>query len=91
MLIKALLKGTQLKTCLDIVWENVLSPKLKVVELGAATGRMYTRVIPLLNSQPTTQLDYTATDIDVTKLSGGPASKLEALGAKVCMPMKSID
>ena len=84
MLLKALLRGPHLKNCLDIVWENIPSPKLKIVELGATLGRLYTKVVPLLNSQPTTQLDYTVADVDVEKLSSA-AEKLESFGAKVTM------
>ena len=82
MLLKALLKGPHLKHCLDIIWENVSSPKIKIIEVGTATGQLYTQVIPLMNSQPTTQLDYTSTDANEGMLAG-VTEKIETLGAKV--------
>ncbi|KAM4844089.1 fatty acid synthase [Thomomys bottae] len=61
-LLCGLLDSGALKSCVDTAMENLPSLKMKVVEVLAGEGRLYSRVPPLLNTQPMLQLDYTATD-----------------------------
>lgn len=53
-LLSALLNPRIIKTCLDLVQENITAPKIKVVEVGASRGNLFTKFMPLLNSQPLT-------------------------------------
>eukprot|EP00079_Xenopus_tropicalis_P028199 XP_012822994.1 PREDICTED: fatty acid synthase [Xenopus tropicalis] len=61
-LLNGLLDSPQLKTCLDIVLENGNPQQMKIVEVLAETGRLFSYVPTLLNTQPMLQLDYIATD-----------------------------
>ncbi|XP_033100036.1 fatty acid synthase-like [Anneissia japonica] len=61
-MLKGLLKGKHLKNCLDVVLENCNVRNLKVVEVGARKGRLFSRVVPLLSSHPAVEVDITVTD-----------------------------
>lgn len=61
-LLSGLLACPALKVCVDMALENLASPRMKVVEVLAGEGHLFTRIPDLLNSQPLLQLDYTATD-----------------------------
>ncbi|XP_047400181.1 fatty acid synthase isoform X1 [Sciurus carolinensis] len=61
-LLSGLLDSVALKACVDTALENLSSLKMKVVEVLAGDGHLYSRIPPLLNTQPMLQLDYTATD-----------------------------
>ncbi|KAM4824750.1 fatty acid synthase [Urocitellus parryii] len=61
-LLSGLLDSIALKACVDTALENLPSLKMKVVEVLAGDGHLYSRVPALLNTQPMLQLDYTATD-----------------------------
>ena len=54
--------GPLLKVMLDTVIENKIGTNLKVCEVGAAEGKMFSRAVPLLSLYPVIQLSYTATD-----------------------------
>ncbi|XP_075418526.1 fatty acid synthase isoform X2 [Tenrec ecaudatus] len=61
-LLAGLLDSPALKACVDIALENLSSLQMKVVEVLAGEGHLYTRIPALLNTQPMLQLAYTATD-----------------------------
>ncbi|XP_042639485.1 fatty acid synthase [Orycteropus afer afer] len=61
-LLAGLLDGPALKACVDTALENLSSPQMKVVEVLAGEGRLYSRIPTLLHTQPLLKLDYTATD-----------------------------
>ncbi|PIK47822.1 putative fatty acid synthase [Apostichopus japonicus] len=81
-LLSALLCSHPLKTCLDIVWENASTPKVKVLEIGARNGTMFAHVIPLMASQPMLKLDFTAGDPNLEEMKSAFADHLEALHVK---------
>lgn len=58
-----------LRTCLDIVQENISSRKIKVVEADAARGNLSPLVVDIYNSQLLTQVDCVATDADPDMLN----------------------
>lgn len=68
-LLGALQQSRILKTVLDLVQENITSRKIKIVEAGAVHGNLYTKFVPLLNSQLLTQVDCTVTDAAPDRLS----------------------
>ncbi|KAK2112408.1 hypothetical protein P7K49_012155 [Saguinus oedipus] len=61
-LLSGLLDSPALKACVDTALENMPSLKMKVVEVLAGHGHLYSRIPGLLNTQPLMQLSYTATD-----------------------------
>lgn len=61
-LLSGLLNSSVLKACLDTALENLPSLKMKVVEVLAGDGHLYSHIPDLLNTHPMLQLDYTATD-----------------------------
>ncbi|XP_012511898.1 PREDICTED: fatty acid synthase [Propithecus coquereli] len=61
-LLCGLLDAPALKACVDTALENMASPRMKVVEVLAGHGHLYSRIPGLLNTQPMLQLSYTATD-----------------------------
>ncbi|XP_039082547.1 fatty acid synthase [Hyaena hyaena] len=61
-LLTGLLDSPALKACVDTALENTTSLKMKVVEVLAGDGHLYSRIPALLNTQPMLQLDYIATD-----------------------------
>ncbi|XP_008574493.1 PREDICTED: fatty acid synthase [Galeopterus variegatus] len=61
-LLSGLLDSPALKACVDTALENMPSLRVKVVEVLAGDGHLYSRIPALLNTQPMLQLDYTATD-----------------------------
>uniref|UniRef100_G1RUY3 Fatty acid synthase n=1 Tax=Nomascus leucogenys TaxID=61853 RepID=G1RUY3_NOMLE len=61
-LLSGLLDSPALKACLDTAFENMPSPKMKVVEVLAGHGHLYSRIPGLLSPHPLLQLSYTATD-----------------------------
>ncbi|KFU85956.1 Fatty acid synthase [Chaetura pelagica] len=61
-LLNGLLDSSELKTCLDVALENMTSHRMKIVEALAGSGRLFSRVKSILNTQPLLQVDYIATD-----------------------------
>ncbi|PNI21562.1 FASN isoform 8 [Pan troglodytes] len=61
-LLSGLLDSPALKACLDTAVENMPSLKMKVVEVLAGHGHLYSRIPGLLSPHPLLQLSYTATD-----------------------------
>lgn len=61
-LISGLLNSQALKACIDTALENLSTLKMKVVEVLAGEGHLYSHISALLNTQPMLQLEYTATD-----------------------------
>ena len=58
----AIQEGPLLKVMLDTVIENKIDTNLKICEVGAAEGKVFSRAVPLLSLHPLVQLSYTATD-----------------------------
>ena len=58
----AIQDGPQLKMLLDMVIENKTGTNLKICEVGAAEGKVFSRAVPLISLYPMMQLKYTATD-----------------------------
>ncbi|KAM5216963.1 fatty acid synthase [Hipposideros larvatus] len=73
-LLSGLLDSPALKACVDTARENLTSFKMKVVEVLAADGHLYSRIPALLNTQPMLQLEYTATDRHPQALESAQAS-----------------
>ncbi|XP_036924219.1 fatty acid synthase [Sturnira hondurensis] len=61
-LLSGLLDAPMLKACVDTALENLTGVRMKVVEVLAGEGHLYSRIPALLNTQPMLRLDYTATD-----------------------------
>ncbi|XP_064351418.1 fatty acid synthase [Camelus dromedarius] len=61
-LLCGLLDSPALKACVDTALENMASLTMKVVEVLAADGQLYSRIPALLSTQPLVKLDYTVTD-----------------------------
>ncbi|NWV97535.1 FAS synthase, partial [Machaerirhynchus nigripectus] len=68
-LLSGLLDSAELKTCLDVVLENMISHRMKIVEANAGSGQLFSRVKSILNTQPLLQVDYIATDRALENLS----------------------
>ncbi|XP_032822786.2 fatty acid synthase [Petromyzon marinus] len=79
-LLSALLDSPVLKNCLDVVLENSTSKRLKITEVLSGEGKLYARVVPLLNTHPMVQLDYVATDAAPEALAAAK-EQLDELGA----------
>lgn len=58
----ALKYGPHLKVMLDIVIENQTGTDLKICEVNAAVGKVFTEAVPLVSLHPMMHLQYTATD-----------------------------
>ena len=58
----AIQNGPQLKILLDTVIENKTGTNLKICEVGAAEGKVFSCAVPLISLHPMMQLKYTATD-----------------------------
>lgn len=50
-LLSALCHPRVLRTCLDLIQENISSSRINIVEAGASHGRMFSQLIPIVNSQ----------------------------------------
>ncbi|KAJ8019038.1 Fatty acid synthase [Holothuria leucospilota] len=81
-LLSHLPKSHSFKNILDVVWENSNTRKVKVVEIGARFGGLFNFVAPCMMSQPLLELDFTATDTNVDKLSNIFENQLEMLKVK---------
>ncbi|KAJ8030342.1 Fatty acid synthase [Holothuria leucospilota] len=81
-LLSHLPKSHTLKSLLDVVWENSNTNKMKVVEIGARFGGLFNYVAPCMMLQPLLELDFTATDIHVEKLSKAFKSQLDMFKVK---------
>ncbi|XP_066056968.1 fatty acid synthase [Chamaea fasciata] len=68
-LLSGLLDSAELRTCLDVALENMISHRMKIVEVNAGSGQLFSRVKSILNAQPLLQVDYTATDSVLENLS----------------------
>lgn len=58
----AIQEGPFLKVMLDTVIENKTGTNLKICEVGAAEGKVFSHAVPLVSLHPMVQLKYTATD-----------------------------
>uniref|UniRef100_A0A8C5H966 Fatty acid synthase n=1 Tax=Gouania willdenowi TaxID=441366 RepID=A0A8C5H966_GOUWI len=76
-LLHGLLHSPALKHCLDLTLENSTPGKIKVVEAFSDDGQLFSRVVPLLNTQPMLHVDYTATATSLDLLSSVQASLQE--------------
>ncbi|XP_004432939.1 PREDICTED: fatty acid synthase isoform X2 [Ceratotherium simum simum] len=72
-LLSGLLDSLALKACVDTAMENMPSLRMKVVEVLAGDGHLYSRIPALLTTQPMLQLDYTATDRHTQALEAAQA------------------
>ncbi|XP_033896426.3 fatty acid synthase-like [Acipenser ruthenus] len=81
-LLNGLLDSPALRVCLDTALENSSPGRMKILEVLSSDGRLFSRIVPLLNIQPMLQLDYTATDL-TSDLLTAHQSDLEALGVSV--------
>ncbi|XP_037013862.2 fatty acid synthase [Artibeus jamaicensis] len=61
-LLSGLLDAPALKACVDTALENLAGIRMKVVEVLAGEGHLYSRIPAQLNTQPMLRLEYTATD-----------------------------
>ncbi|NXR62112.1 FAS synthase, partial [Rhadina sibilatrix] len=68
-LLSGLLDSGELRTCLDVALENMISHRMKIVEANAGSGQLFSRVKSILNAQPLLQVDYIATDCILENLS----------------------
>ncbi|NXO90855.1 FAS synthase, partial [Certhia brachydactyla] len=68
-LLSGLLDSAELRTCLDVALENMISHRMKIVEANAGSGQLFSRVKSILNAQPLLQVDYIATDCTPENLS----------------------
>ncbi|MGH0136067.1 UNVERIFIED_CONTAM: hypothetical protein FKN15_019025 [Acipenser sinensis] len=81
-LLNGLLDSPALRVCLDTALENSSPGRMKILEVLSSDGRLFSRIVPLLNIQPMLQLDYTATDL-TSDLLTAHQSDLEVLGVSV--------
>ncbi|XP_062930495.1 fatty acid synthase [Mobula hypostoma] len=81
-LLNGLLDNMALKVCLDICMENTVNKKMKIVEVSAASGNLYSRIVPILNNQPIINLDYIATDLN-SELMSSSQNQLQEMGVSV--------
>uniref|UniRef100_A0A8C3MMS5 Fatty acid synthase n=1 Tax=Geospiza parvula TaxID=87175 RepID=A0A8C3MMS5_GEOPR len=64
-LLSGLLDSAELRTCLDVALENMISHRMKIIEVSWKLGMgLY-----ILNAQPLLQVDYIATDCILENLS----------------------
>ena len=79
ILLGNIFKPETLKPCLDVVLENSNSlTKLKVVELySGAEIPLQSKVIPLLNSQPMLNIDYTVAGTNLDNLNEAEIDSLD--------------
>uniref|UniRef100_A0A8C3MLL2 Fatty acid synthase n=1 Tax=Geospiza parvula TaxID=87175 RepID=A0A8C3MLL2_GEOPR len=68
-LLSGLLDSAELRTCLDVALENMISHRMKIIEANAGSGQLFSRVKSILNAQPLLQVDYIATDCILENLS----------------------
>ncbi|NXI15750.1 FAS synthase, partial [Irena cyanogastra] len=68
-LLNGLLDSAELRTCLDVALENMISHRMKIVEANAGSGQLFSRVKSILTAQPLLQVDYIATDCILENLS----------------------
>uniref|UniRef100_A0AAQ5YJU9 Fatty acid synthase n=1 Tax=Amphiprion ocellaris TaxID=80972 RepID=A0AAQ5YJU9_AMPOC len=68
-LLHGLLNNPALRHCLDIALENSMPGKIKVLETFSNDGQLFSHVVPLLNTQPMLNVDYTATAAHLDLLS----------------------
>ncbi|NXD84156.1 FAS synthase, partial [Halcyon senegalensis] len=79
-LLNGLLDSSELNTCLGVAVENLISHRMKIVEALAGSGRLFSRVRSILNTQPLLQIEYIATDCILKALS---ASETELQDAEI--------
>ncbi|KAF1419112.1 Fatty acid synthase, partial [Spheniscus mendiculus] len=77
-LLNGLLDSSGLKTCLGVALENMTNHRMKIVEALAGSGRLFSRVKSILNTQPLLQVDYIATDITLETLSANETELQDA-------------
>ncbi|XP_010131413.1 PREDICTED: fatty acid synthase, partial [Buceros rhinoceros silvestris] len=77
-LLNGLLDSSELKTCLGVALENMISHRMKIVEALAGSGRLFSRVKSILNTEPMLQVDYIATDRILETLSASEAELQDA-------------
>ncbi|NXN91414.1 FAS synthase, partial [Rhinopomastus cyanomelas] len=71
-LLNGLLESSEFNSCLGVALENMISRRVKIVEVLAGSGRLFSRVRSILNTQPLLQVDYTATESTPKALSELP-------------------
>ncbi|XP_067914268.1 fatty acid synthase [Heterodontus francisci] len=81
-LLNGLLDSPALKICLEISLENTVTKKMKIIEVSAGNGNLYSRIVPLLNNQPIINLDYIATDLNLDSLSASQ-NQLQEMGVSI--------
>ena len=81
ILLTSVFKPEVFKPCLDVVLENSKNmTKLKIVELYTGTEiPLYSKVIPLLNSQPMLSIDYSMAGLNLDSLD---KAEMEGLDIK---------
>ncbi|XP_030317388.1 fatty acid synthase [Calypte anna] len=77
-LLSGLLDSSELKSCLDVAVENMTSHRMKIIEALAGSGRLFSRVKSILNTQPLLQVDYIATDRVLETLSASETELQDA-------------
>ncbi|NXU74165.1 FAS synthase, partial [Oreotrochilus melanogaster] len=77
-LLSGLLDSSELKSCLDVAVENMTSHRMKIIEALAGSGRLFSRVKSILNTQPLLQVDYIATDRVLEALSASETELQDA-------------
>ncbi|KAJ8026947.1 Fatty acid synthase [Holothuria leucospilota] len=77
-----LLCNGMFKSLLDVVWENSTTTKITVVEIGARYGGLFFHIIPLFMSEPVLQLEFIATDTDVSTMPTALMDLLQDLRVK---------
>ncbi|XP_051888628.1 fatty acid synthase [Pristis pectinata] len=81
-LLNGLLDSAALKVCLDISLENTNNRKMKIVEVSASNGNLYSHIVPILNNQPIINLDYIATDLN-SELMSTSQNQLQEMGVSI--------
>lgn len=61
VLFRGLLQRRFLKNALDTVYENFTGASMKIVEVGALNGRLYSNAVDIFNAQPTLTVEYAVT------------------------------
>ncbi|NXG73396.1 FAS synthase, partial [Baryphthengus martii] len=77
-LLNGLLESSELKTCLDVALENMISHRMKIVEALAGSGHLFSHVRSILNTCPLVQIEYIATDCVLNALSANETELKDA-------------
>ncbi|XP_067860263.1 fatty acid synthase [Heptranchias perlo] len=87
-LLNGLLVSPALKTCLEVCLEN-MNKKLKIIEVSAGSGHLFSRIVPILGNRLVLNFDYIATDLNPDSLSASQ-NQLQDMGVSIDQwnPMK---